>query len=129
MLKRNELVARLDSVLVSMNAKLDQRPTKDVVNKSFQKFNQMLTVKIDQNQIQSKQLYQENKIQIQELDKEVVFQNTKFLQYQEDLDSKLTIADGKRIWKHFQRFSEYDDLKDLYGKVIPEIAKFEEELI
>jgi len=39
------------------------------------------------------------------------------------------MTDGQRIWKHFQRFSEYDDLKDLYGKVIPEIAKFEEKVI
>lgn len=40
----------------------------------------------------------------------------------------LDIEDGKRIWRHFKRFAEYDDLKDLYQKVMPEIAKFEERL-
>ena len=33
------------------------------------------------------------------------------------------------IWKHFERFSLYDDLKTLYNKVIPEIAKFEQKII
>ena len=27
--------------------------------------------------------------------------------------------DGKRIWRHFQRFAEYNDLKELYTKCIP----------
>lgn len=31
----------------------------------------------------------------------------------------LTIEDGKKIWRHFQRFAEYNDLKELYGKCIP----------
>ena len=38
---------------------------------------------------------------------------------------KLTIQDGQRIWKHFQRFAEYDDLKDLYQRCIPQLANFE----
>ena len=35
------------------------------------------------------------------------------------------MTDGKRIWRHFQRFAEYEDLRDLYKKCIPEISKFE----
>ena len=42
-----------------------------------------------------------------------------------DMQAKLTVQDGKRIWRHFQRFAEYDDLKDLYTKCVPELAKFE----
>jgi len=45
------------------------------------------------------------------------------------LTSTLTASDGQRIWKHFQRFAEYEDLKDLYQKVVPEIAKFEQKMI
>ena len=33
--------------------------------------------------------------------------------------------DGKRIWRHFQRFSEYEDLKNLYQKFMPFAVKFE----
>ena len=46
-----------------------------------------------------------------------------------EVDSKLTAGDGKRIWRHFQRFSEYEDLKQLYMKCIPEIARFEQRLL
>ena len=29
------------------------------------------------------------------------------------------------VWKQFQRFAEYDDLKKLHTLVVPEVAKFE----
>ena len=41
----------------------------------------------------------------------------------------LTKKDGIRFWRQLQRFSEYEDLKDLYQKVIPEISKFEQRII
>ena len=37
--------------------------------------------------------------------------------------------DGKHIWKNFQRFAEYEDLRGLYQKVVPEISKFEGRII
>ena len=45
------------------------------------------------------------------------------------MDDKLTSADGKRFWRQLQRFAEYEDMKDLYSKVIPEIAKFEQKIM
>ena len=45
------------------------------------------------------------------------------------LNTKVDQADAKKIWKHFDRFSLYDDLKLLYSKVIPEIAKFENKMV
>lgn len=44
-------------------------------------------------------------------------------------DSILTLEDGKKIWRHFQRFAEYNDLKELYTKCIPQLVKFESKLI
>lgn len=41
----------------------------------------------------------------------------------------LNLKDGRRIWRHFQRFAEYSDLKELYGKCVPQIAKFEQKII
>ena len=41
------------------------------------------------------------------------------------LHLKLEKDDGTKIWNHFQRFAEYSDLKDLYNKTLPELAKFE----
>ena len=42
-----------------------------------------------------------------------------------ELYSKLGKEDAKEIWKYFERFAMYDDLKDLYKKTLPELAKFE----
>ena len=39
------------------------------------------------------------------------------------------MSEGQKIWRNFQRFADYEDLKELYRKVIPEISKFEERLI
>ena len=36
-----------------------------------------------------------------------------------------TQGDIAQIWKYFERFAVYEDLKDLYSKTIPELAKFE----
>lgn len=41
----------------------------------------------------------------------------------------MNIKDGQRLWRQYQRFAEYEDLRDLYNKCIPEISKFEGKLI
>ena len=46
-----------------------------------------------------------------------------------DIQTRLSGNDGKRIWRHFQRFAEYNDLKDLYNKCIPELVRFEQKII
>ena len=48
---------------------------------------------------------------------------------EETLALKIELPALDPIWKHFERFSLYDDLKTLYSKVIPEIAKFEQKII
>lgn len=59
-----------------------------------------------------------------------LFQNTDDIKQLKLLSKKkLSTEDGARIWRHFYRFAEYDDLKDLYNRCIPQIAKFEEKLI
>jgi hypothetical protein len=49
--------------------------------------------------------------------------------FRNDLSKMLDQDDGKKIWEHFQRFAEYSDLKDLYKKCIPPLAKFEQKII
>ena len=41
----------------------------------------------------------------------------------------MDMEEGTNIWEHFQRFAEYDDLKSLHDRVLPEIAKFETKLL
>ena len=62
-------------------------------------------------------------------DLEILRLNEDQTQLSYELEKRLTKLDGQRLWKHFQRFCEYEDLKDLYSKVVPEIAKFEEKLL
>ena len=45
------------------------------------------------------------------------------------MGQRLTLTDGEKIWRYFQRFAEYEDLKDLYMKCIPELINFEKKLI
>ena len=45
---------------------------------------------------------------------------------QEDIDLKMTIEEGQKIWANFSKFAVYDDLRDLYQRCVPEIAKFED---
>ena len=45
------------------------------------------------------------------------------------MHARLNKKDGQQIWRYFRRFAEYDDLKDLYKKVIPQLAKFEQKII
>ena len=45
--------------------------------------------------------------------------------FEKDIEGKLDKNDASRIWKYFERFARYDDLKDLYNKCIPSIAKVE----
>ena len=42
---------------------------------------------------------------------------------------KIDLKEAKKIWDQFQRFAEYSDLKDLYQKCIPQLAKFEQKMI
>ena len=40
-------------------------------------------------------------------------------------DEKLSHKEAQRLWRQFSRFAEYEDLRDLYQRCIPEISKFE----
>lgn len=46
-----------------------------------------------------------------------------------EMNKKLTVTDGKRLWRHFQRFAEYNDLKLLYNKFMPELVKIEQKIM
>ena len=73
---------------------------------------------------------------VEKLDQTQKDQDNEIIQLGENVDkcfieaqSKLDKNDAKHIWEHFQRFAEYKDLKDLYHKCLPEIAKFEQRII
>ena len=61
-------------------------------------------------------------------DTEIEVLNNAVSRAEKDLELKLNKNDATRIWKHFQRFAEYNDLKELYSKCLPELAKFEQKI-
>ena len=63
------------------------------------------------------------------LEKEMKSVNNELDDMLADVRNKLSIQDGKRIWRHFQRFAEYNDLKLLYNKLMPELVKVEQKII
>ena len=46
-----------------------------------------------------------------------------------DLKLKTYNEETLRIWKNFNNYAEYNDLKDLYSKTLPELRNFEDKLI
>jgi len=42
--------------------------------------------------------------------------------------SRVSEKEGKEIWKNFQNYSKYDDLRDLYQRCVPPISKFEDKI-
>lgn len=46
----------------------------------------------------------------------------------EKVKSNVSRDEGQKIWRQFQRFAEYEDLKDLYQKVVPPLSEFQEHL-
>lgn len=45
------------------------------------------------------------------------------------MSDKVGQHDLIKIWKHFDRFALYEDLKELHQKTLPEIIKFEQRII
>ncbi|CDW74827.1 UNKNOWN [Stylonychia lemnae] len=47
----------------------------------------------------------------------------------QEVKQRTTQEETSRLWKNFQTYAEYNDLKELYNKVVPEVQKFEESLL
>ena len=46
----------------------------------------------------------------------------------EDVDNRVTKKEGEDIWKNFSNYAVYEDLRAIYQRCIPEIAKFEDKI-
>lgn len=44
------------------------------------------------------------------------------------LKAKVDFEEIEKLWKNFEKYSMYEDLKDLYMKTVPEIYKFEQKI-
>ena len=62
---------------------------------------------------------------LEKLEKEFEDNSVGFDDIKSQLRLKLEQSALTPLWKHFDRFSLYDDLKGLHNKLMPEIKKIE----
>jgi len=55
--------------------------------------------------------------------------NSKILSILNEMDLKMPMSEGRRIYEEFRKYATYKDLKELHNRVIPEISKFEDKLL
>lgn len=123
-LKAEDFMYRIDVLNQDYNNKLLDRPNKKElgaiitnIEEKMKQINLNLTSRIDG--LNKQQNLFDNELKVYE---ETCKRLTR------DVNKKLDSSDGKRIWRHFYRFAEYNDLKDLYNKCIPQLAKFEQQV-
>lgn len=122
---KDELITRLSVFNSDVNTKLHDRPTISYFKKVLGAYD----TKIEQFNYALNEQVEKLDITQADQDKEIADLSSEITEYSKDLALKLDKNDATRIWKHFQRFAEYSDLKDLYAKCIPELAKFEQQII
>lgn len=121
---KEELMTRLNVFNSDVNTKLHDRPTINYFKKVLSAYDQ----KIEQfNSALNEQMEKLDTTQADQ-DREISMLNGEVSNTQKELLLKLNKNDATAIWRHFQRFAEYDDLKDLYTKCVPELAKFEQKI-
>ena len=45
-----------------------------------------------------------------------------------EIDTKMAAKEGQKLWANFRKYAQYDELRELYRKTMPEISKFEDKL-
>ena len=114
-------MTRLNVFNSEINVKLHDRPTISYFKKVLAAYD----TKIEQfNAALNEHIEKLDSTQAQQ-DEEIAALNGEVTNCQKALNLKMDKEDGTKIWKHFQRFAEYNDLKDLYNKCVPELSKFE----
>ena len=115
------MIQRLQSLNNDIISRLDEKPSFKLFNKSLNEYD--LKLKVFNSFLD--QRVQEMNEKVLNLDADVLDLDMYVKKTQAHIETKLDITESKKIWEHFQRFAMYNDLKDLYSKCLPEIAKFE----
>lgn len=45
------------------------------------------------------------------------------------VDTKMPLSEGPKIYEMLKLYAKYDDLTDLYAKVVPPISTFEDKIV
>ena len=108
-----------------MDASLKERPTINYLKQVLTAYDSKMDF---MNQSLNEQVVRLDQA-LDNLDKEFDGYDAALKDFRLEVATKLSMEEGKKIWDHFQRFAEYQDLKDLYKKCIPQLAKFEQKMM
>ena len=122
---RDELGIRLTAFSADVNEKISMKASSSYLKRVFD------TLTEDQTKMQEDidNRFYENRKAMRVYDDELKKFGSELSEAFKQIETKVPLTDGKKIWANFQRFAEYNDLKDLYGKIMPEIGKFEDRMI
>ena len=113
------------SINKELNRKLDDRPTVDYIKKVLNAYEDRMEVFNNSLEASQEQLAQEQSQQ----DREIALLNKELTKCNDYIETKMDIEEGTKIWGQFDKYSQHEDLKELYKIVNPEIAKFEQKII
>ena len=125
LITKEEVITRFNLLNDSISKKLADRPTIGYFKKVIAAIDKKIDAMDDTVQYQIELAEQTT----DDFGKELKSFATQMDNIEKALALKIELPALDPLWKHFERFSLYDDLKTLYGKVIPEIAKFEQKII
>ena len=54
--------------------------------------------------------------------------NVQIRELHSEVETKLSSKEGQKIWANFRKYSQYEELKELYKKTLPAISNFEDKL-
>ncbi|CDW86627.1 UNKNOWN [Stylonychia lemnae] len=108
-----------------LDLKLQARLSVIDFNDSMQIFEENL----DERLTQISAAQELHKKQFQKINKDFINMQQDIKYVDDQLNLKIDLDEGKRIWKNFTKYCLYEDLKDLYNKTVPEIQKFEHKLM
>ncbi|CDW89243.1 UNKNOWN [Stylonychia lemnae] len=122
---QEDLRKALIQVDTNIEKKLAQRVSQEELSDGLQALDETITEKI--NSFQSTLNTNKNIFAQFNRDFTHIQDDLKYLD--EQVQKRMEIEDGDRLWNNFRKFCKFDDLKDLYNKTVPEIQKFEQKII
>ena len=125
LISKDETEKLVHKVRDDISKKFEQYPTLKIVDQAIEP----LFGKINELDAQVLTAGEQVETQSKELNITLKDFSAKIDSYGTLLDEKIDLPYLDPLWKNFERFALYDDFKDLYGKVMPEIKKFESRII
>lgn len=123
--KKEELLTRLNVFNQDLNQKIQDRPTINYFKKVLAAHDEKIDSYSTALEEELKKLTGDHDDQ----DKEMQQLGKNVADCMRELNAKIGKKEAQHIWAHFENYAMYEDFKELYRKTIPELAKFEQQIL